>query len=118
MADLLSSPALECGFAAQPYPHLWTWGIFEQGTPFVLPSGTLRIGGDSPDGLVLVDNSPASRVVRLYDMETGELVSQTYSAGDGTYALSGLVSRTQGYAVWIVGGIGENGLIIQDVDPG
>lgn len=86
----------------------------------VLPSGTLRIGGDSPGGLVLVGTAPAARVVRLFDRETGVLVAETTSASDGTYSFTGLSARTQGYDVVIQGVIASNerDVIIPGVQPG
>lgn len=86
----------------------------------VLPPGSLRIGGDSPDGLVLVGTAPAARVVRLFDRATGVLVAETTSAGDGTYAFAGLSARTDGYDVVIRGVIasGERDDIIPGVQPG
>lgn len=87
-------------------------------TPF-FPQGTLRIGGDSPSGLVLVGMSPASRVVDLFDRETKVLVASTTSDFDGTYAFTGLAARTEGYDVVIRGTIlsGERDVIIPGVHP-
>lgn len=87
-------------------------------TTTVLPSGTLRIGGDSPNGLVLSGGAPAARTVRLYDMETGVLVAETTSASDGTYTFTGLSARPEGYCVWIMGAAGERGHIIPWLHPG
>lgn len=86
----------------------------------VLPSGTLRIGGDSPDGLVLVGTAPAARVVDLFDRETRVFVATTTSASDGTYAFSGLSARTHGYDVVIRGVIASNerDVIVPGVHPG
>lgn len=86
----------------------------------VLPSGSLRIGGDSPDGLVLVGAAPAAREVRLFDRETGVLVATTTSASDGTYSFAGLSARAQGYDVIGRGnlGDGERDFIVPGVHPG
>lgn len=84
----------------------------------VLPSGTLRIGGDSPNGLVLSGGAPVARTVRLYDMEIGVLVAETTSASDGTYTFTGLSARPEGYCVWIVGAAGERGVVIPGVAAG
>lgn len=118
MTDLVSSPTESCALSAQQYPHTWPWGVVALPRPFVLPTGSLRIGGDSPSGLVLAGGVPAARVVRLLDMASGELIAQTTSAGDGTYAFSGLSARTDGYATWIVGATGERGVINPAVMPG
>lgn len=84
----------------------------------VFPSGSLRIGGDSPDGLVLSGGAPAARKVRLLDMKTGFLVAETTSNSSGVYAFTGLSDSDLGYAVWIVGASGERGVIIPDMHPG
>lgn len=121
MTDLLSAPPLNLTTdldSAWPNPSIRTVTPAGGNLQVVFPSGSLRIGGDSPDGLVLSGNAPAARTVRLYDMETGELVDETTSAGDGTYAFTGLSARTEGYGVWIVGNAGERGVIIPGVDPG
>lgn len=114
MADLLCKPLELAGSTMSQ-----AWGA--QCNPPVavlLPPGSLRIGGDSPDGLVLAGGAPAARTVRLYDMETGVMVAETTSAGDGTYAFTDLSARTEGYAVWIMGDAGERGVIIPGLHPG
>jgi hypothetical protein len=83
-----------------------------------LPHGSLRIGGDAPYGLVLAGSAPAARTVRVYDRETGVLVAETTSAGDGTYAFAGLSARTEGYDVQIMGNTGERDVIVPRVQPG
>lgn len=81
--------------------------------------GSLRIGGDSPNGLVLVSGVPASRPVWILDMETGVVVAQTNSDTDGTYNVPFLSARTDGYAVWIRGvNPGERDYFIPGVHPG
>lgn len=105
------------GFASKPTINALP--VFLTQVPrLVLPSGSLRIGGDSPDGLVLSGGAPAARTVRLYDMETGELVAETASNGAGVYAFGGLSDRAEGYAIWIVGAAGERGHIIPGLHPG
>ena len=86
----------------------------------VLPSGTLRIGGDAPDGLVLVGAAPAARTVDLFDRESKAHVATTVSAGDGTYSFTGLSARTEGYDAVIRGVIasGERDVIVPGVHPG
>lgn len=85
-----------------------------------VPSGALRIGGDSPGGLVLVGTAPAARTVDLFDRETRVFVATTSSAGDGTYAFAGLSARTEGYDVVIRGVIasGERDVIVPGMQPG
>lgn len=85
-----------------------------------LPSGSLRIGGDSPSGLVLVGAAPAARVVDLFDRELRLWVATTTSASDGTYAFAGLSARTQGYDIVVRGVIasGERDVIVPGVQPG
>lgn len=119
MTDLLSSPpgALTVAPDVWPTPSIRT-PYFGHDVRLVLPAGALRIGGDSPSGLVLSGGAPAARTVRLYDMETGALVAETTSAGDGTYAFGGLSARTNGYGVWIIGAAGERGAIIAGVAAG
>lgn len=87
---------------------------------FTLPSGSLRIGGDSPNGLVLVGEAPAARNVDLFDRETKVFVASTTSGVDGTYSFSNLSARSEGYDVIIRGiiGSGERDIIIPGVHPG
>lgn len=121
MTDLLSKPAQLAGFPASQYPTVSLRGVVLSPRTFVvLPSGALRIGGDSPSGLVLVGTAPAARIVDLFDRETCAHVARTTSAGDGTYPLSGLSARTQGYDVVIRGVIasGERDVIVPGVHPG
>lgn len=117
----LTAPSQDVGYRATPLgATVAVQTILEFVNTVVLPSGALRIGGDSPDGLVLVGTAPASRGVWLFDRETGVLVSTTTSAGDGTYAFTGLSARTQGYDVVIRGVIasGERDVIVPGVQPG
>lgn len=119
MTDLLAQPPLNATLATSGYPTQALLPVRQAfPLPFALPPGSLRIGGDSPDGLVLSGGAPAARTVRLLDMETGQLVAETVSSGAGTYAFSGLSDRTEGYAVWIVGDTGEAGLILPGIHPG
>lgn len=114
MTDLLSKPDELIGS-----PRAESWGCVALPLlKFFLPAGALRIGGDSPNGLVLSGGAPASRTVRLLDMETGALIAETTSNGSGIYSFTGLSARTDGYAVWIVGAAGERGIIIPGVHPG
>lgn len=119
MTDLLASPpgALTVTPDAWPNPSIRTPYLGPE-LKIVLPTGALRIGGDSPNGLVLSGGAPVARTVRLYDMETGALVAETTSASDGTYAFAGLSARPEGYAVWIMGAAGERGVIIPGLHPG
>lgn len=119
MTDLLAKPSGAFTVAPDvwPNPSIRT-PYFGERLRLVLPTGVLRVGGDSPNGLVLSGGAPAARVVRLYDMATGELVAQTTSAVDGTYTFTGLSDRAEGYAVWIVGAAGERGVIIPGLHPG
>jgi hypothetical protein len=107
----IRTPNYPVGQAALPpsFDTAWIIGI---------PSGSLRIGGDAPNGLVLNGLGPVSRTIRLYDRETGALVDETISAGDGTYAFTGLSARTQGYDVQIMGISTERDIIIPRVHPG
>lgn len=119
MTDLLAQPPIDLSALISPYPTIsLRVPVISPDVRLVLPSGSLRIGGDSPNGLVLSGGAPAARKVRLYDMETGELVAETISASDGTYSFSGLSARTEGYCVWIVGAAGERGYLIPGVHPG
>lgn len=118
MANLVK-PDQDAGYAGVPIgTPVSSARIAAPDVKVVLSSGSLRIGGDSPNGLVLSGGAPAARKVRLYDMETGELVAETISAADGTYAFTGLSARPEGYAVWIVGAAGERGYLIPGVHPG
>jgi hypothetical protein len=54
----------------------------------------------------------------VYDRETGVLVAETTSGGDGTYAFTGLSARTEGYDVQIMGSTGERDVIVPRVQPG
>lgn len=121
MTDLLASPPGSLTVAPDVWPNPSIRApYFGHDVRLVLPAGTLRIGGDSPDGLVLSGGAPAVRTVRLYDMETGELVAETISAADGTYAFTGLSARPQGYDIIIRGniGAGERDIIVPGVHPG
>lgn len=113
MADLPSKPDELCGF---PRTSVWP-ALCNPLLRIFLPEGALRIGGDSPNGLVLSGGAPASRTVRLLDMETGALIAETTSNGSGIYSFTGLSARTDGYAVWIVGAAGERGIIIPGMHP-
>lgn len=53
-------------------------------------TGSARIAGDSPDGLVLSSGVAVQRPIRLYYRRTGELVAQTTSESDGTWEFAGL----------------------------
>lgn len=118
MANLVK-PDQDAGYTGVPLgTPVSTAHIVAPDVKVVLPSGSLRIGGDSPNGLVLSGGAPAARTVRLYDMKTGELVAETISAADGTYSFSGLSARPDGYGVWIVGAAGERGVINPGVNPG
>jgi len=92
--------------------------------PYVItpefPAGALRIGGDSPSGLVLVGGAPAARVVDLFDRATRTFIATTTSSGAGTYAFTDLAAQTDGYDVIIRGVIssGELDVIIPGVHPG
>lgn len=94
------------------FNHYWDFPVFSP--------GSLRIGGDSPSGLVLVGGSPAARTVDLFDRATKVLVASTVSSGSGTYAFTGLSAQTDGYDVIIRGVIsnGERDVIIPGVHPG
>lgn len=85
-----------------------------------LPAGALRIGGDSPNGLVLAGGAPAARVVDLLDRELKFLVATTTSSGAGTYAFTSLIARSEGYDAIIRGdiGSGERDVIIPGIHPG
>lgn len=107
-----------CGALASVYPHIVSFQIFQPNSKLALPPGNLRIGGDSPSGLVLSGGAPAQRTVRLFDMATGQIVAETTSLADGTYSFTGLSYRPSGYAVWIVGSTGEKGEIITGIYPG
>jgi len=110
----LGYPGFQLGTPGIPH------SIFPLTEKVTLPSGALRIGGDSPDGLVLVGTAPAARVVRLFDRATGVLVAETTSGGDGTYSFTALSARTDGYDVVIRGVIasGERDVIVPGVQPG
>jgi hypothetical protein len=99
-------------------PVATTKRILLSSSTTVLPSGSLRIGGDAPYGLVLVSGVPAARKVRVYDRETGVLVLETMSDIDGTYPATGLPARTEGYDVQIMGNTGERDVIVARVQPG
>lgn len=99
--------------------------VFSQFTATV-PAGALRFGGDSPFGLVLANGVPAARIVDVFTRDTVNSIPvllhvlRTNSAGDGTYNLSGLAARTEGYDVCIRGitGSGERDCWIPGVHPG
>lgn len=98
-------------------PFFWDVYILDQRT--VLPSGALRIGGDSPNGLVLSGAAPVERTVDVFDRETKVLVASTVSGIDGTYAVTGLSARTDGYDVILRGNLllGERDIIVPGVHP-
>jgi len=83
-------------------------------------AGRLRLAGDSPDGLVLVGAAPAARTVDVFDRATRAWVGTTVSSGAGTYEISNLAARTEGYDVIIRGviGSGERDVIVPGVHPG
>lgn len=121
MTDLLAQPPLNCSAPISPYPTVsLRVPVVAPDLVLVLPVGSLRIGGDSPDGLVLVGTAPAARTVDLFDRATCAHVARTTSAGDGTYAFTGLSARPDGYDVCIRGeiGSGERDVWIPGVQPG
>lgn len=121
MTDLIARPSGAFTVAPDVWPNPSIRApYFGHDVRLVLPAGTLRIGGDSPGGLVLVGTAPTARVVRLFDRETSVLVATTTSAGDGTYAFTGLSARPQGYDIIIRGniGAGERDIIVPGVHPG
>lgn len=113
--DHLGSPV----FAVASLLYVRAFRIVET-QPAELPAGALRIGGDAPDGLVLVGAAPAARTVDLFDRELRLWVATTTSAGDGTYGFAGLSARTEGYDVCIRGVIasGERDAWIPGMHPG
>jgi len=120
MAVEISSDNNPSGGTTPYQARQFMFGVFFDPALVVIPSGALRIGGDSPNGLVLVGAAPAARTVDLFDREEKVLVATTVSASDGTYAFSGLSARTQGYDVVIRGviGSGERDVIIPGMHPG
>lgn len=103
-------------YQARPF----MWGVRIEDFEVVIPSGALRIGGDAPNGLVLVGAAPAARTVDLFDRETKVHVATTVSSVLGTYAFPSLSARTEGYDVIIRGNLasGELDIIIPGVHPG
>lgn len=90
--------------------------IKEVSTPTTVPSGTLRIGGDPPTGVVLSGMAPVSRTIDLYDRDSKVYVATTTSSAiDGSFQFSNLSNRQ--YDV-IIRGIGtERDIIIPNVTP-
>ena len=93
-------------------------GFTDSAVATTLPSGSLRIGGDAPNGLVLAGAAPAARTVDLFDRELRLWVATTVSASDGTYAFTSLCARTEGYDVCIRGAAGERDVWLSGVHPG
>jgi hypothetical protein len=89
-------------------------------------NGPLRIGGDSPDGLVLLDGVPVQRIVDVFTRDTVNNppvllhVKRVMSNPDGTYNLSGLFARAEGYDVCIRGIVanGERDVWFPGIQPG
>lgn len=53
-------------------------------------NGSGYIAGETPDGLVMFNGSPAVRTLDLFDRETRIAVASTTSASDGTYRFNGV----------------------------
>lgn len=126
MAKIIADLYASCLKANAPTQHVRNFREISQSLVPTVPSGGLRIGGDSPDGLVLVDEVPSARIVDVFTRDTVNdppvllHVFRTTSAGDGTYDLTGLAARTEGYDVCIRGVIasGERDVWIPGVHPG
>ncbi len=57
------------------------------------------MGFGSIEGVVTVNNVPASKQVRLYDKASGALVAQTQSAASGGYAFTGIDAAREYFVV-------------------
>lgn len=81
-----------------------------------IPTGTLRIGGDAPTGVVTLSGLPVARTVDLFDRDTNIHLSRTTSSAiDGTFGFSNLSTRA--YDIIIRGNAGERDVIIPNVLP-
>lgn len=100
--------------AASPKPHPAQRVVNQDANKLTLPTGPLSLSG-----VVRANGVAVSRTVRLYDRLTGELISETVSAGDGSYSFGGLPTRASGFNVEMMGVIasGERDDIIPGVHP-
>jgi len=122
---ILPAPSTDLA-ANAPKPSTALLGIVNNLEKLTVPSGALRIGGDSPDGLVLVGAAPAARIVDCFTRDTVNdppivtHVARTTSDGSGVYSFTGLAARTEGYDIVIRGVIasGERDVIVPGVHPG
>lgn len=113
MAVIVSTDEL---VALAPFPATSVIQIKNVSSPTTVPSGTLRIGGDPPTGVVLSGMAPVSRTIDLYDRDSKVYVATTSSSAiDGSFQFSNLSNRQ--YDV-IIRGIGtERDIIIPNVTP-
>lgn len=98
---------------AKPFPTVRQ--VYQEQNKLVLPGGFLSLSGT-----VYSNGAEAfPRIVRLYDRETGELISETSSGAGGTYIFTNLTARSEGYNVVMEGiiGSGERDVIIPGVNP-
>ena len=106
----LGYPGFQLGTPGIPH------SIFTLTEKVTLPSGTLRIGGDAPSGLVLHGVAPVSRTIDLFDTDTNAHVARTTSSPlDGTYEFPNLSDRS--YFVICRGLPGERDQIYNNVSP-
>jgi hypothetical protein len=81
-----------------------------------IPAGTLRIGGDTPTGVVTLSGLPVARTVDIFDRDTNIHISRTTSSAiDGTFNFSNLSTRA--YDIIIRGEAGERDAVIPNVLP-
>lgn len=98
------------------YPDPLFPPVFGVTVPEVIPSGSMRIGGDVPNGIVLHGVAPVSRTIDLFDTDTNVHVARTTSSPlDGTYEFANIADRN--YFVICRGLPGERDQIWSNVSP-
>lgn len=126
MPDLVSSPSSNVATLSNSISTPYSDSILDFQLLPSIPAGTLRIGGDSPSGLVLAGGAPAARIVDLFAREVLDNnkvavvhVARTVSDSSGQYSFTNLATRPQGYDVIIRGIVanGERDVIIPGVNP-
>lgn len=73
--------------------------------------GHMRVAGDVPGGLVLVNGVPAARDVCAIDHESRTVVCHTRSAADGTWNAPRMAAGRE-ITVWIRGENGERDMLV------
>jgi hypothetical protein len=84
------------------------------------PAITDNVTGSLSGTLKISNVAQANRLIRLYYRPNGKVVSQTYSASDGTFSFSGLDPTDTGnyFAIAFLDDAGYNALVFDKLTAG